>query len=73
MDGGCGLQSLYSCKCWLVHSVCVSQHNPATVTGKQWLLYMYILFLPMAAGVTLAIYISHFYRTCSEFSTVVKH
>lgn len=34
---------------------------------------MCILFLPLAASVTLAICIRHFYRTCSEFNTVVKH
>lgn len=75
MDVGCGLQTLYSCKCWVLFSVHVGQHNPAKFTGEQYLLYMCFLFIPLtnALSVTLAMYIKHFYRICSDFSTVVKY
>lgn len=72
MDVGCGLQTLHSCKCWVLFSVHVGQRNPTKVTGEQSLLYTHLLFIPLANAVSvmLAISIKHFYRICSGFSTV---
>lgn len=74
MDGGCGLQTSYNCKCWVLVSVHVGQYNSAKVSGEQPHSSMCFLLTPLASAVsvTLALCIKPFDRTCSHFSTVAK-